>query len=127
MFLPTILATLFVFTAVIALNKLAGISNGRIVHIISVDDVYATPAEAEKNLKKEYWETPPPPSPESVIAMQAAARAANAASRPYLAEEPPAPVPASHVEPPVKVRIEPGALPMPEVKIDTSVGEPVTP
>ena len=71
MFLPTILATLFLFTAVIALNKLTSMSNDKLIRLINVDDVFPTKADAERNSRKEFWELPPPPSPESVIARQA--------------------------------------------------------
>ena len=67
LFLPTVLATLFLFTAVVALNKATSWSNGKIVRLINVDDVYPTTADAEKHSKKAYWETVPPPSPEEVI------------------------------------------------------------
>jgi len=69
MLLPTIFATLFMFTIVVTLNKAGNMSRGgKIVRLLNVDDVFPTQLDLEQNRKKEYWElTPPPPSPEAVL------------------------------------------------------------
>jgi len=68
MLLPTILATLFMFTVVITLNKASSLSRGgKIVRLISVDDMFPSLAEAEAMREKAYYELPPPPSPEAVL------------------------------------------------------------
>jgi hypothetical protein len=69
MILPTIFATLFMFTIVVTLNKAGNMSRGgKIVRLLNVDDVFPTQLDVEQNRKKEYWElTPPPPSPEAVM------------------------------------------------------------
>lgn len=72
MILPTIFATLFMFTIVVTLNKAGNMSRGgKIVRLLNVDDVLPTQLDVEQNRKKEYWEiTPPPPSPEAVMGAQ---------------------------------------------------------
>ena len=83
MLLPTIVATLFMFTVVITLNKASSLTRGgRVVRLMNVDDVFPTPAAVEQNRKKEFWElTDPPPSPDAVLGAQIA-------EIPTLAEEP---------------------------------------
>jgi len=67
MILPTIFATLFMFTVVVTLNKAGNMSRGgKIVRLLNVDDVFPTQLDVEQNRKKEYWELMvPPPSPEA--------------------------------------------------------------
>ncbi|HUG09576.1 MAG TPA: hypothetical protein VMM36_01110 [Opitutaceae bacterium] len=69
MLLPTIVATLFMFTVVITLNKASSLTRGgKIVRLMNVDDVFPTPESVEQNRKKEFWElTVPPPSPDAVL------------------------------------------------------------
>lgn len=70
MLLPTILATLFMFTVVVTLNKATSLTRGgEIVRLLNVDDVFPTQLDVEQNRKKEFWELmPPPPSPDAVLA-----------------------------------------------------------
>jgi hypothetical protein len=69
MLLPTIAATLFMFTVVITLNKASSLTRGgKIVRLMNVDDVFPTRESVEQNRKKEFWElTVPPPSPDAVL------------------------------------------------------------
>jgi len=83
MLLPTIFATLFLFTIVVTLNKASSLTRGgKLVRIINVDDVF--PAESvDQHKKKQYFEAPPPPSPEAVLA------AGSGVEPPILLEAPP--------------------------------------
>jgi hypothetical protein len=125
MFLPTVLATLFLFTVVIALNKATSMSNAKIIRLINVDDVYPTPEAVETNRTKAFWEMPPPPSPDAVLAELPAQ------APPVLVEES-APVESGPLRfapaPPAPARrltIGTGAISPPAVAPDTSLPTPV--
>lgn len=127
MLLPTILATLFMFTVVITLNKASSLSRGgKIIRLISVDDLFPTEAEVEAMRKKPYYEATPPPSPEAVLG------ALEPATVPLLVEEPPAPAvlpvpPArsqSAATTPRVTSIPVADIPLPIVSPDTSLPPP---
>jgi hypothetical protein len=132
MLLPTILATLFMFTVVITLNKASSLTRGgKIVRLMSVDDVFPTQLDVEQNRKKEFWElTPPPPSPDWVLmGMTVAPLQVPVLEEPITNQPAPAPMP---VVQPRSVAPEPRttSIPTPEIKLpaaapDTSL--PVVP
>lgn len=124
LFLPTILATLFLFTIVIALNKATSMANGKIIRLINVDDVYPTTADAESHAKKAFWETPPPPSPEAVLAARPVPPPPELAVEAPMVEHGPVPVPSVTPAPSPSLRIETNGLPMPAVAPDTSLPTP---
>lgn len=60
---PTILATLFLFMVVVALNQQGSMSRGgKIIRLLSVEDVFPT-QNLEEKTKKDFWEQPAPPTP----------------------------------------------------------------
>jgi hypothetical protein len=127
MLLPTIVATLFMFTVVITLNKASSLTRGgKVVRLMNVDDVFPTPESVEQNRKKEFWElTVPPPSPDAVLEGSEAIRlptleepSASVASRPA-----PMPAPASRTKPAMSrtLRIAAPEIQLPTVAPDTSL------
>lgn len=68
--LPTITATLFLFTLVVVLNKTTALTRGgKIVRLLSVEEVFPS-QDVEQHKKKEFWEQPTPPSPDWLLEVE---------------------------------------------------------